>query len=211
MRTLTAFLVTLLVLIGGGITVDAVATDRAERAAAELLSQHLDAEADVRFDGWPVSLRLLAGHVAVVHASLHDVPAGDVRLRRVDVELHDVRVDAGTALALGRVDEPEALVLHAAQGRLDADLDAETVGQLIGAEVAITDGQATVNTAAGRVEVVAGIEDGTVVLRPVREVPDDVGPLRFAPPPLPGDARLRRVQLRPGVVRLQGDIRRLSG
>lgn len=211
MRTLTAFLATLLVLLGGGVTVDAVLTDRAERAAGERLATELGGEAEVSFGTWPVTLWLLAGRVPEVNATLRDVPAGEVRLRRVSVELRNVRIEGGTALALG-VGEPGDVALHADQGRVDAEIEEEVIRQLTGVTVRLRDGQALLDTPAGEVAAVAGLEDGVVVLRPVGEAADDeeVEPLRFELPPLPGDPRVTRVELREGAARLSGEVRRLG-
>lgn len=210
MRTFTAFVVTLLVLIGGGVAADAVLTDRAERAAADRIGAQLGADAEVRFGGWPVSLRLLVGHVAEAGVVLRDVPAGDVTLRRVEAELRDVRIDAGAALAFGAGAGPAGAVLRAGQGRLDAEIGESAVSELVGAPVRIVEGQATVETPAGPVDAVVGLEDGQVVLRPVGEVPDGATALRFEPPELPGDARVTGAQLGAGVARLQAEIRRLG-
>lgn len=212
MRTLTAFLVTLLVLIGGGVTVDAVLTDRAERGASERLAAELGGEAEVGFGTWPVTLWLLAGTVPEVGATLRDVPAGEVSLRRVSVELRDVRIEGGAALAFGP-GEPQDVVLLADQGRVDAELEEEAIRQLTGVAVRLRDGEALVDTPAGEVTAVAGIEDGAVVLRPVGGAADEeeVEPLRFELPPLPGNPRVARVELREGAVRLSGEVRRLGG
>lgn len=212
MRMLTAFLVTLLVLIGGGVTLDAVLTDRAERAASERLASAFGGEADVGFGPWPVTLRLLAGSVPEVQATLRDVPAGEVRLRRVSVELRNVRLEGGAGLAFG-LGPPERVTLRAGRGRLDAELDEEAVRQLTGATVRLRAGQAVIETPGGEVAVVAGVEDGAVVLRPVGEAADEreVEPVRFELPPLPGEPRVTRVELRQGVVRLSGEVRRLGG
>lgn len=212
MRTLTAFLVTLLVLIGGGVTVDAVLTDRAERAAGERLATELGGEAEVGFGTWPVTLWLLAGSVPEVRVTLRDVPAGEVSLRRVSVELRNVRIEGGAGLALG-TGEPQDVALHAEHGRVDAEIAEEAIRQLTGVAVRLRAGQALLDTPAGEVAAVAGLEDGGVVLRPVGEAADEeeVQPLRFELPPLPGDPRVTRVELRQGAARLSGDVRRLGG
>lgn len=212
MRMLTAFLVTLLVLIGGGVTLDAVLTDRAERGASERLASTFGGEADVGFGPWPVTLRLLAGSVPEVQATLRDVPAGEVRLRRVSVELRNVRLEGGAGLAVG-LNPPERVALRAGRGRLDAEIDEEAVRQLTGATVRLRPGQAVIDTPGGEVAVVAGVEDGAVVLRPVGEAADEreVEPVRFELPPLPGEPRVTRVELRQGLVRLSGEVRRLGG
>lgn len=212
MRTLTAFLVTLLVLIGGGVTVDAVLTDRAERGAGERLAAELGGEAEVGFGTWPVTLWLLAGTVPEVRVTLRNVPAGEVSLRRVSVELRDVRIEGGAALAFG-MGEPQNVVLRADHGRVDAEMEEEAIRQLTGVAVRLRDGQALLDTPSGEVVAVAGIEDGAVVLRPVGEAADDreVEPLRFDLPSLPGDPRVTRVELREGAARLSGDVRRLGG
>lgn len=212
MRTLTAFLVTLLVLIGGGVTVDAVLTDRAERAAGERLATELGGEAEVGLGTWPVTLWLLTGSVPEARATLRDVPAGEVRLRRVSMELRNVRIEGGAALAFG-LGEPQDVVLHADQGRVDVEIEEEAIRQLTGVGVRLRAGQALLDTPAGEVAAVAGLEDGGVVLRPVGEAADEeeVQPLRFELPPLPGDPQVTRVELREGAVRLSGEMRRLGG
>lgn len=212
MRTLSAFLVTLLILIGGGVTIDAVLTDRAERGAGEWLAAELGGEAEVGFGTWPVTLWLLAGTVPEVGATLRDVPAGEVSLRRISVELRNVRIEGGAALAFGP-GEPQDVVLLADHGRVDAELEEEAIRQLTGVAVRLRDGGALIDTPAGEVAAVAGIENGAVVLRPVGEAADEgeVEPLRFELPPLPGDPRVTRVELRDGVARLSGEVRRLGG
>lgn len=212
MRTLTAFLVTLLVLIGGGVTVDAVLTDRAERGAGERLGAEFGGEAEVGFGTWPVTLWLLAGSVPEVRVTLRDVPAGEVSLRQVSVELRNVRIEGGAALAFG-LGEPQDVALLADHGRVDAELEEEAIRQLTGVTVRLRDGDALVDTPAGEVAAVAGIENGAVVLRPVGEAADEeeVEPLRFELPPLPGNPRVTRVELRDGAARLSGEVRRLGG
>lgn len=209
MRTVVAFLVTLLLLIAGGVTADALVTDRAERTAAEELAAQLGGDADVRFGPWPVTLWLLGGRMPEVSVVLVDVPAGEVRLQRVAVELARVRVDAGLTLA-GLGSGPETVTLRADEGRLDAELDEAAVSQLVGAPVRLGEGQATIETDRGAFDAVAGVEDDEVVLRPVGDVPDGAEPARFDPPPLPGDARLTRVQLHAGVARLTAEVRQLG-
>lgn len=212
MRTLTAFLVTLLVLIGGGVTVNAVLTDRAERGAADRLAAAFGGDATVAFGTWPVTLRLLSGSLPQARVTLRDVPAGEVRLRRVSVELRDVRIEGGASLAFGTA-PPQRVGLRARRGRLDAEIAEEAVRQLTGVTVRLREGQAVIDTEGGEVAVVAGVENGAVVLRPVGEAADerDVAPVRFEPPPLPGDPRVTRVELREGAVRLTGEVHRLGG
>lgn len=209
MRTLVAFLVTLLLLLAGGVTADAVITDRAERAVGEHLAAQLDADVDVRFGPWPVTLWLVVGHVPEASAVLRDVPAGEVRWQRVAVELADVRISPGLTLA-GFGGAPQNVVLRARRGRLDADLDEAAVTRLTGTTVRLRPGEATIETSEGEVAAVAGVEGGVVVLRPVGDAPEGLEPPRFEPPPLPGGARLTRVQLRQGAARLTAEVRQLS-
>lgn len=212
MRTLTAFLLTLLVLIGGGVTLDAVLTDRAERGAADRLAAAFGGDAEVSFGTWPVTLRLLGGSLPEAQATLRDVPAGEVRLRRVSVELRDVRIEGGTGLAFGMT-TPQRVGLRARRGRLDAEIDEAAVRQLTGVAVRLREGQAVIDTPGGEIAAVAGVENGVVVLRPVGEAADEreVDPVRFELPPLPGDPRVTRVELREGAARLSGEVRRLGG
>lgn len=210
MRTLTAFLVTLLVLIGGGVALDAVLTQRAQRVVAERLGDQLGAEAAVQLGTWPVALRLLGGSVPRARVTLDDVPAGPVALTSVTAQLRAVRVEHGAAVALG-LDGDGGLGLVADAGRLEADLDERAVSRLAGAAVRLSDGEATVVTGQGRHDVAVGLEGGAVVLRPVGAAPDDAPALRFDAPPLPGGARLAGVQLRGDALRLVADVRRLGG
>lgn len=212
MRTVTAFVATLLVLLGGGVVADVLLAERAEEQASALLGAQLDAPTSVRLRGWPVSLNLLRGAVPAVVVEVADLPVdGGVRAREVRVELAGVRIDGAAALATGLGGQPAATQLEADSGRFAAELDDDALSQLAGMPVHTQQEQARIETPVGLVDAVAALEDDDIVLRPVGDVPDEVGPVRLEPPGLPGDARLTAVQLTPGALRLEGAIRRLDG
>ena len=210
MRTLTAFLVTLLVLIGGGVGVDAVLTQRAERAAGQRLSAQLGGDVDVRLGTWPVTLHLLSGHVPQARVTLRDVAAGNVRLTVATAQLREVDLQPAAGLVLGLGEASKPLVLRPDRGRLEADFDERAVGELAQATVDLRDGKVTIASPQGGYDAVAGLEGGAVVLRPVGAAPDSADAVRFDAPALPGDARPSRVQLRRGALRLIADVRRLG-
>lgn len=211
MRTLTAFLLTLLLLIGGGVAIDAVLTQRAERLASQVLAEQLGADVDVRFGTWPVTLHLLGGSLPEARVRMAEVPAGDVTFALVVADLRRVSIDGAAALAFGLGDPPARMVLEAREGRLEADLDARAVSELTGATVQLTGGRATIGSGQRATDAVAGLERGAVVLRPVGDVPEGAEAVRFEVPPLPGGARPARVQLREDALRLIADVRRLGG
>jgi hypothetical protein len=206
MRAGTAFVLTLVLLLGAGIGVDAWLTQQAEAEAAEQTAAFLGADgAEVRLGGWPASLRLVAGRVPEVEVRARTVPLPDADLALSDLEvvLRDVRLRfADLEAGLGS--------LRGAGGRFTAHLGEEAVGRLAGAEVALGDGLGQVRVEDTSVDVAASVEEGVVVLRPVGAAPEGASPVALPLPRLPGGAAVDGARIVPGALRLQGVINRLE-
>jgi hypothetical protein len=206
MRAGTAFILTLALLIGAGIGADAWLTQQAEAAAAEQTAALLDAEAaEVRLGGWPASLRMVAGRVPAVEVRAAGVrlPDSEVVLSELEVILRQVRLrfadlDAGLD------------GLRGAGGTFGADLGEDAVSQLANAEVSLGDGLGQVEINGAAVDVVASVEEGVVVLRPVGAAPEGATPVALALPPLPGGAVVDGARIVPGALRLHGVVNRLG-
>ena len=75
MRRLGCLVVVLLVLSVGFYVADAAATTYAEERTEQRLARTYDTEADVDFDGWPVSARVLfTGSIPEARISVADAP-----------------------------------------------------------------------------------------------------------------------------------------
>jgi hypothetical protein len=201
MRGGTAFVITLVLLLGVGVGVDAWVTQQAEETASAQAATLLEADAaDVRLGGWPASLRLLAGTVPEVEVRARGVgvPDHDLRLAELDVVLRDVRLrfadlDAGFTR------------LRGSGGTFTAELDEAAVGRLAGTAVRLGDGLGEVGED-NPIEVAASVEEGVVVLRPVGAAPEGATPVALALPRLPGSALVESARIVPGGLRLQGRV-----
>jgi hypothetical protein len=206
MRGGTAFVLTLALLVGAGIGADAWLTRQAEEQASEQVAALLDAgAAEVRFGGWPASLRLLAGVVPEVEVRARDVqvPDGDLALTELDVELRDVRLrfrdlDAGVER------------LRGAGGTFSATLGEAAVAELAGAEITLGEGLGRIGADDG-VEVAASVEEGVVVLRPVGAAPEGATPVALPLPRLPGSALVEGARIVPGGLELHGAVGQIGG
>lgn len=206
MRGITAFVVTVFLLVGVGVVVDALVTARAEEEASLQLSGLLGGDADVDLRGWPVSLRLLAGNVPEVGVVATDVGlSGDVGLDRLEVTVADVRVTFADVRA------PQAARVSGGAGTFTALLDEAAVGALVGFPGAVTlgDGIGQVQAQGVSADVTAAVEGGSIVLRPVGAVPPGVEPVPISLPPLPGQAVVDSARIVPGALRLEGRVLRL--
>ena len=207
MRAGTAFVVTLVLLLGGGVGVDAWLTQQAEAAVAERAAALLDAEeVEARLGGWPSSLRLVAGSVpeVEVRAVQVAVPDADLALAHLEVVLFDVRLRYADL-------EDELAVLRGLRGTFAADLGTDAVARVAGADVVLGDGLGQVQAGEGLVDVAASVEEGVVVLRPVGAAPEGASPVPLALPRLPGGAAVERARIVPGALRLEGVVNRVGG
>jgi hypothetical protein len=201
MRAGTAFVLTLVLLLGAGIGVDAWLTQQAEEKASAQAAALLDADAaEVRLGGWPASLRLLVGSVPEVEVRARGVavPDHELRLGTLDVVLRDVRLDYAD-LDTG-VDR-----LRGSGGTFTAELDEAAVGRLAGTVVTLGDGLGEVGEDAP-IEVAASVEEGVVVLRPIGAAPEGATPVALPLPRLPGSALVEGARIVPGGLRLHGRI-----
>src|SRR5688572_21271926 len=166
MRRLGCLTVLLLVLGVGLFVADAAATTYAEERTEQRLARVYNTEADVDFDGWPVSVRvLLTGSIPRATVSASDVPLDngatvddlDVRLEDVSVRLDDLRSGRGRRLP------------PANEGTFRAGLDEQSVAALLsipGNLVTVTLERDVVTLSAGDLSVTADVEavDGDVVV-----------------------------------------------
>lgn len=207
MRGITAFVVTVFLLVGAGALADAVLTERAEEESSAQLTSVLGAPAEVDLRGWPVVLRVLAGSVPEVGVVATDVPLADgsVTLDRLEATVFDVRV------TLDDLTAPEAAEIEGGSGTFEAQLGEEAVGALTGqpGAVRLRDGLGQLDLGGRTVDVAASVEGGAVVLRPVGTVPAGVEPLTVTLPALPGQAVVDSVRIGSGVVLLSGRILQL--
>ncbi|MPZ72621.1 MAG: DUF2993 domain-containing protein [Nitriliruptorales bacterium] len=166
MRRLGCLVVVLLVLGVGFYVADAAATTYGEERTEQRLARAYDTEADVDFDGWPVSARvLLTGSIPRADISAVEVPLDNgatiddlrVTLTDVSVRLDDLRSGRGRRLP------------PAAEGTFRATLGERSVAALLGMPadlVTVTLERDVVEIAAGEFTVTADVEarDGDVVV-----------------------------------------------
>lgn len=207
MRAGTAFALTLVLLLGAGVGIDAWLTQQAEARASEQVAALLDAErADVRLGPWPASLRLLSGRVPDVEVAAVQArtPDGAVVLQNLEVHLRGVAVDFA-ALERG------VTSLRGRGGSFVADVSADSVSAVAGASLRFGDGLGQVEANAAAVEVAASVEEGVVVLRPVGAAPEGAAPVALSLPRLPGGAVIEQARIVPGALRIAGVINHLGG
>lgn len=200
-------MLTLVLLLGAGIGADAWVTQRAEAAASEHVAALLDAEqAQVRLHGWPASLRLVSGRIPELEVQARDARLAerDVEIAVLEMRLTDVRLDFA-ALDEGFVR------LHGADGTFTADLAEDAVAGLAGVDVRLGDGLGQVVLDEQVVEVVASVEQGVVVLRPVGAAPEEASPMALPLPRLPGGAVVEAAQIVSGALRVSGLVTSLDG
>jgi hypothetical protein len=205
MRAGTAFLITFLLLCAGGLAADAWVTSTAEEQASHRVGAVLGAPTEVELRGWPVSLRLLQGRVPEVALVARDVElAGGVRLDRLEAVVSNVRI------TFAELRGTDALPVDGGSGTFRADVSEATASQLTGVPVTLGDGLATVTVDGRAVDAVAAVEGGQIVLRPVGGAAGEVPPVPLPLPPLPGEAVIDGVRIQPGVLRVSGQVLRLS-
>jgi hypothetical protein len=166
MRRLGCLIVVLLVLGVGMFVADAAATTYAEERTEQRLARAYDTEADVDFEGWPVSARVLfTGSIPRANVSAADVPLEnggtindlDVTLDDVSVRLDDLRSGRGRRLP------------PANSGTFRASLGEGSVAALLripGNLVTVTLERDLVTLSAGELSVQADVEarDGDIVI-----------------------------------------------
>jgi hypothetical protein len=206
-RAGTSFLITLLLLCGAAIAADAWFTSTAEEQASQRVGAVLGAPTDVELRGWPVTLRLLQGTVPEVGLVAQDVELeGGVRLQRLEADVQDVRI---TFAELRGTDD---LPIDGGSGTFRAELSQDTVAHLAGMPggVELGDGLGRAVIGGQPIEVVAAVEGGLVVFRPVGAPTGEVSPVALALPPLPGAAVIEAVRIEPGVLVISGRVLQLT-
>jgi hypothetical protein len=205
MRASTAFLVTFLLLCAAGLAADAWVTSTAEEQASHRVGAVLGAPTEVELRGWPVSLRLLQGRVPEVALVARDVELdGGARVDRLEAVVSNVRI------TFAELRGTDALPIDGGAGTFRADLAEATVSGLAGVPVTLGDGLASLTIEGRAVDAVAGVESGGIVLRPVGGAAGEVAPVPLPLPPLPGEAIIDGVRIQPGVLRVSGQVLRLT-
>lgn len=219
MRAAVGLLCTLGLLLGLAAMVDAGLTRSAEREAGERVRAETGAvTAQVDLRGWPVSLRLATGSVPEAFVTAADVPIPDraALISRLEVTLTDL------ALRLDDLQTPGAVPVRAATGRFEARLDADalttltvessgTQGLVDRVEPVVTpDGtgvvRVTLASGLGTVDAIPEAREGSLVLRPVHQLP--IGPAELVVPlrDLPAGATVDAIHVEPGALVLAGDV-----
>lgn len=156
---------------------DLAATSYAEERTAERVSRVLDADAQVEFDGWPVSLRLLQGRIPTATLTASEVPLENgailsrlrVELTEVEVNVADLRrntdhlppADQGSFEATLTEDSVAAMLgipadLARVRLRGDGILRLRAAGLSLDARVEATDGDVAVSLAGPLAQVIGG-------------------------------------------------------
>lgn len=161
------FAVTLLVLLGLLLVADRASAALAARAIAEQVQSgtRVTTEPEVDVGGFPFLTQALAGRYEQVQVRVRDVPAGELRLSRLDATLTGVQVPLSEAVS-GRVQRvpvervrARALVPYAELARRSGDrrLTVEPAGERIRVTGSVQVlGRTLTATAVSRVEVVQG-------------------------------------------------------
>jgi hypothetical protein len=206
-RGTTALLVTVLLLLVVAVGADALVTRTAEAQAAQRVGAELGAPASVDLRGWPVSLRLLQGTVPEVDIRATDVPLPDADARLSVLEASVTNVRVGFTDLRGDGDLP----VDGGSGTFRAEVTEADVANLAGLPGALTlaEGVGVVASTGVPIEVIATVDAGVVVLRPLAAAPG-LQPVRLAPLALPGEATLDAVRILPGRLELTGRILRLA-
>jgi hypothetical protein len=200
MRVLFASLVVLLVVAAG---VDLALTRSAERRASEQATVQLGAPATVDLQGWPVTVRLLAGTLPAVEVRATDVPTDSgVRLATLDATLTRVRVRIAD-LAAGRLPE------EAEDGTFVATLDREGVRQLLGdlgqaGDVQLTPGRVAFTVGGFTIESGVGVANGQLVLTPFTDLGLLPDTFQVPLPELPAGVDVQNVSVLDDALQLEG-------
>lgn len=212
MRRLGCLLVVLLALGIGGYFADQAVTSYAEERTEEQVKLTVDAETDVEFDGWPVTLRLLAGMIPTATLRSTDVPLDNgAVLDRLDVVLTNVEVDVSDLRNNPRRLPP------AEEGTFRARISAKSLAEVLQIPpdvAALTLSRDTVTLEAAGLEVDAEVvaDDGDVVVRlkgPLAQV------LGGAELPIdlsdePGSPYVEDVTIRDGVMVVRGRLEEVN-
>lgn len=118
-KLVIGLVITLVILIG----LDRVGVYVAEQAAADTLknSQHLQDQPDVSIDGFPFLTQLVRGDFDRITATVHGIELGrsgqSIRMERLHVVLHSLRVSRDLATVRARTADADGLVTYADLGR----------------------------------------------------------------------------------------------
>lgn len=214
MRRLLAVLFVLLVLLAGVVFAgDRLLTAEAEERVAARAEEEFGAPAEVELDGWPVTLRVLAGQgVPRVDVRAVDVPAGGGTLERVHVTLTDLAVDLGDVRA-GLDGLPPARTAS-----FEAEVGQESLQDMMGVPVelavlSLDDGGARLDVVGfAAIEADVSAQDGMVVIEPRSPAAAFLGLGRI---PLdlssrPGSPYVEETETSAGTLVLRGRLRALE-
>jgi hypothetical protein len=198
----------LVVLAISGYFADQAITAAAERSTAAQVSRALDADAEVDFHGWPVTVRMLGGTIPTATMTAIDVPLEQGgRLDALDIELTDVRLN----LADFRNTEGRRLP-PARRGTFVAELGEGSVAAILqlpdGVSLTLDRGVATIKAAGLEVAADVTARDGDIVVSLAGPLEQLVGsaevPIDLSDEP--GSPSVKSVQIRGGVITLRGAL-----
>ena len=208
MRGFGCLVSALLVLAGALFFADQAITSAAERQTAQSVSRALKADAEVDFEGWPITAQMLGGSIDRVTVASQDVPLEqggrldtlDLVLTDVSVKLNDLRSSGGKRLPPAR------------KGTFEAELGEASVAGVMqlpdGVELTLDNGTATVS--AGGLEVTAKVAaaGGDIVVSLAGPLARLIGGAEF-PIDLsdqPGAPAVEDVEIENGVLTLSGSL-----
>jgi hypothetical protein len=187
---------------------DQVVTTYAEQRTAANVSEALDADTTVAFNGWPVGARLLLGTIPSAEVTATDVPLDNgARLDRLDVELTNVKVDVADL----RRDSDR--LPPADNGTFVAELSEASVTAMLGlpgniVEVALVEGVVQLRATGLEVEADVVAQDGDVVVQLRGPLAQLLGGAEFAIDLSgePGSPEVENVEIRDGVMVVSGTL-----
>ena len=198
----------LLVLGVGGYFADQAITVAAERSTAAQVSRALDADTQVDFNGWPVSVRMLRGTIPSATMTATDVPLEQGgRLDVLNIELTDVRVNLADLRETGGRRLPPAR-----RGRFVAELGESSVARILklpdAVSLTLDRGVATIKAAGLEVDADVTARDGDIVVSLTGPLKQLLGGAEF-PIDLsdePGGPAVKSVRIDGGVITLRGAL-----
>jgi hypothetical protein len=187
---------------------DQVVTTYAEQRTAANVSEALDADTTVAFNGWPVGARLLLGTIPSAEVTATDVPLDNgATLDRLDVELINVKVDVADLRRNSDQLPP------ADDGTFVAELSEESVTAMLGVpgdvvRVRLVDGVLQLRAAGLRVDAEVIAQDGDVVVQLRGPLAQLLGGAEFAIDlsDEPGSPEVDNVEIQDGLMIVSGTL-----
>jgi hypothetical protein len=187
---------------------DQAVTTYAEQRTAANVSEALEADTTVTFNGWPVGARLLLGTIPSAEVVATDVPLDNgATLDRLDVELTNVKVDVADLRRNSDQLPP------ADEGTFVARLSEASVTAMLGlpgniVEVALRDGVVQLSGAGLQVEADVVAQNGDVVVQLRGPLAQLLGGAEFAIDlsDEPGSPQVEDVEIQDGLMIVSGTL-----